>query len=88
MPLVKSHRINFSDVSLSDMRVNDNGGKSIYVNYQKGMFKMQTPVMSMPYNMGCYDPDAYNSDPSNQFENPNKSSCKYCKYISIVNRVS
>ena len=36
------------------------------------------------YNIGCYDPDAYNSDPSNQFENPNKSSCKYCKTIKAV----
>lgn len=36
------------------------------------------------YNIGCYDPDAYNSDPLNQFENPNKSSCKYCKTIKAV----
>ena len=59
MPLVKGHRLNFSDVTLSDMKVNSNGGKSIYVNYKGGIFKMQTPVMSMPYNMSCYDKGDY-----------------------------
>ena len=59
MPLVKSHSLNFDNISISDMRVNDNGGKSVYLNYENGIFKMQTPVMQMPYNMGVYDKGDY-----------------------------
>ncbi len=59
MPLVKSHSLNFDNISTSDMRVNDNGGKSVYLNYENGIFKMQTPVMQMPYNMGVYDKGDY-----------------------------
>ena len=60
MPLVKSHKIEFSHIDeLPKPRVNDNGGKTIYINYRKGMFRMQTPVMTMPYNMGCYDKGDY-----------------------------
>ena len=59
MPLVKSHQLNLKNISLSDIKTNGNGGKTIFVNYNKGMFKMQTPVMSMPYNMSCYDKGDY-----------------------------
>ena len=59
MPLVKSHKLNFDNLTTSDMRVNDNGGKSVYLNYENGIFKMQTPAMQMPYNMGVYDKGDY-----------------------------
>ena len=55
MPTIKSHKLDFEKVSLSDVKTNDIGGKSIYVNYDKNIFKMQTPVMSMPYNLGAYE---------------------------------
>ena len=59
MPLVKSHRINFDNLEIADARENGNGGKTVYLNYQSGMFKMQTPKMSMPYNMSVYDKGEY-----------------------------
>ena len=40
MPLVKSHQIDFDLVELSDVRENGNGGKTVYVNYKKGIFKI------------------------------------------------
>ena len=59
MPLVKSHRIETDKLELSEARDNGNGGKTIYINYTGGMFKMQTPKMSMPYNMSVYDKGEY-----------------------------
>lgn len=59
MPLVKSHSLDFTKISTSEMKVNDNGGKSVYLNYNNGIFKMQSPVMQMPYNMGLYDKGDY-----------------------------
>ena len=32
MPTVKSHKLDFEKVSLSDVKTNDIGGKSIYIN--------------------------------------------------------
>ena len=52
MPTIKSHKLDFEKVSLSDVKTNDIGGKS---NYDNNIFKMQTPVMSMPYNLGAYE---------------------------------
>ena len=59
MPLVKSHRIDFDLVELSNIKENGNGGKTVYVNYNSGMFKMQTPTLTMPYNMNVYDKGEY-----------------------------
>ena len=36
------------------------------------------------YNIGCYDPDAFNGDSSNQLDTQPDSSCKYCKDIVAV----
>ena len=59
MPIVKSHRLNLDLLEIADARDNGNGGKTIYLNYQGGMFKMQTPKMTMPYNMSVYDKGEY-----------------------------
>lgn len=59
MSIVKGHRIQTDNVSFSDVKTNDNGGKTIYMNYNKGMFKVQTPVMTLPYDMSCYDKGEY-----------------------------
>ena len=59
MPLVKSHQIDFDLVELSDVRENGNGGKTVYVNYKRGLFKIQTPKLTLPYNMSVYDKGEY-----------------------------
>ena len=59
MPLVKSHKIDITKASFSDVKTNDNGGKSIYVNYDNSKFMMQTPVMFMPYDMSVFDKGEY-----------------------------
>lgn len=59
MSVVKSHRLNISDLSFSDVKSNENGGKTIYLNHKKNKFYMQTPVMSMPYDMSVYDKGDY-----------------------------
>ena len=39
MPTIKSHKLDFEKVSLSDVKTNDIGGKSIYVNYDNNILK-------------------------------------------------
>jgi hypothetical protein len=59
MSVVKSHQIQKSLISFSDVKSNDNGGKSVYINYNSNKFYLQTPIMTMPYNMSCYDKGDY-----------------------------
>ena len=57
--IVKAHRMDVGQVSVSEPKTNENGGKSIYLNYDKHSFIIQTPKMSMPYNMSIYDKGEY-----------------------------
>lgn len=44
-----------SRVSFSQVKTLDFGGKQAYVNYDGGMFVMQTPSCSLPYGMSAFD---------------------------------
>ena len=57
--IVKAHRIDIDNVSVSEPKTNSNGGKSIYLNYKDHPFIVQTPKMSLPYNMSVYDKGEY-----------------------------
>jgi hypothetical protein len=64
MSLVKAHRLDLNKVSFvakknddGSLIPNPKGGKAVYINYDSNLFYMQTPVMSMPYDMSCYDGD-------------------------------
>jgi hypothetical protein len=57
--IIKAHKVDVGRVSVSEPKTNENGGKSIYLNYDKHPFIIQTPKMSMPYNMSVYDKGEY-----------------------------
>ncbi len=57
--ITKAHKVDVGRVSVSEPKTNENGGKSIYLNYDKHPFIIQTPKMSMPYNMSVYDKGEY-----------------------------
>ena len=57
--IVKAHRMNVGKVSFSDVKTNDNGGKTIYLNYDNHSLIVQTPKMTLPYNMSVYDKGEY-----------------------------
>ena len=42
-------------VSFTAPKVLDSGGKQAYVNYDGGMFVMQTPSLTLPYGMNAFD---------------------------------
>ena len=42
-------------VTFSQVRVLDSGGKQAYINYDGGMFVMQTPQCTLPYGMSTFD---------------------------------
>ena len=44
-----------SKVSISQLKIMDNGGKQAYVNYDGGKFLFQTPALTLPYGMSTYD---------------------------------
>jgi hypothetical protein len=46
-----------SKISYSDVKVNDNGGKTVYVSYDKAPLILQTPQMSVPFGLQKWDND-------------------------------
>ena len=42
-----------------DVKTNTNGGKSVYISFNKGKFALQTPVMTLPFDMSVYDKGDY-----------------------------
>ena len=59
MVLEKSHSFDTSKLSFNDVKTNKNGGKSIYISLDKSKFALQTPVMTLPYDMSTYDKGDY-----------------------------
>ena len=57
--IVKAHYMDVGNVSFSDVKTNDNGGKTIYLNYENHPFIIQTPKITLPYNMSVYDKGEY-----------------------------
>ncbi len=59
MVLEKSHSFDIKKLSFNDVKTNQNGGKSIYISLQNSKFSLQTPVMTLPYDMSVYDKGDY-----------------------------
>ena len=49
--VIKGKDMNVKNVSFAAPRVLDSGAKLVWVNYNKGMFKIQTPWMALPWEM-------------------------------------
>ena len=41
------------------MKKNNSGGKSIYINLNNSKFQLQTPVMTLPFDLNVYDKGEY-----------------------------
>lgn len=60
MSIVKAHRIETSKITFSEVKVNEgNAGKTVWLNYNTNIFRAQTPVMTLPYDMSVYDKGEY-----------------------------
>lgn len=46
-------KVNFAD----NIKTNKYGGKSVYINYNNGPFRVQMPKMSLPFGVSVYKPD-------------------------------
>jgi hypothetical protein len=57
--LIKGKRINPTRVGFSQPKVLDNGAKLVYVNYSNSKFVVQTPWMSLPWDMSAFTDDKY-----------------------------
>jgi hypothetical protein len=57
--IVKAHMMDIGRVSVSEPKAIGNGAKSLYLNYDKHPVVVQTPKMTMPYNMSVYDKGEY-----------------------------
>jgi len=53
--VVTTTNFNAQKMSFSQMKSLDSGGKQAYVNYDGGMFVMQTPNCSLPFGMSAFD---------------------------------
>jgi hypothetical protein len=52
---VLASNFNTSKISFSQVKTLDFGGKQAYINYDGGMFVMQTPSCALPYGMSAFD---------------------------------
>ena len=59
MVLEKSYKFDTSKISFSDVKTNQNGGKSVYINLNNSQFVLQTPVMTIPFGLNVYDKGDY-----------------------------
>jgi hypothetical protein len=55
--IILSKDFDVSNVSFSDAKTLDNGGKIVYVSYNKTPFILQTPQMSVPFGLSKWDND-------------------------------
>ena len=53
--VVLARNFNTQKLSFSQLRTLDSGGKQAYVNYDGGMFVLQTPRCRLPYGMSAFD---------------------------------
>ena len=59
MVIQKSHSFNTKNISFSDVKTNSNGGKTVFVNLDGSKFQLQTPVMTLPFDLNVYDKGEY-----------------------------
>jgi hypothetical protein len=55
-----SKDFNIDDVTFSDVKMLDNGGKIVYMSYAKAPLLLQTPVMKAPFGLSKWDNDGKN----------------------------
>lgn len=59
MSIQKSHSFDTTKLIFNDVKTNANGGKSIYISLNKSKFALQTPVMTLPFDLSVYDKGDY-----------------------------
>ena len=59
MVLEKAHSFDTTKLSFSDVKTNKNGGKTVYINLNNSQFVLQTPVMTLPFDLNVYDKGDY-----------------------------
>jgi hypothetical protein len=53
--IIKADDLNINKINFSDnIRTNKYSGKSVYVNYDNGPFRIQMPKMSLPFGVSLY----------------------------------
>jgi hypothetical protein len=55
--IVLARDFSIDRVTFSDMKVLDNGGKIVYVSYDRSPFFLQTPPMAVPFGLSKWDND-------------------------------
>jgi hypothetical protein len=58
--IILAKDFNINNVTFSDVKMLDNGGKIVYVSYNKSPFLMQTPKMKAPFGLSMWDNDGKN----------------------------
>ena len=94
--VTKSKNFNVSNITLSEVRVNNYGGKSAYINYNgdKKPLILQTPKMKMPYAMSVFRPENASDEQDSKYSislafNKNDDNIKqfYDKMVEMDNKL-
>ena len=60
--IIKPKNFDVNLLEFSEMKTNQYGGKAVYLKYNGGKFRMQTPKMYLPYGMNDYEIKDENTD--------------------------
>jgi len=60
----KPNQVETKMISFSEPKILPSGAKQVYLNYNGGRLVVQTPKMSLPWNMGCYRGPEGNQPPT------------------------
>ena len=53
--ILKAKNWDPKEIVFSDVKPNNHGGKSVYINRNGGKFRVQTGEMNLPYGLGEHD---------------------------------
>jgi len=85
---VLASNFNTQKLSFSQVRNLDSGGKQAYMNYDGGMFVIQTPSMTLPYGMSAFDkagPIKYSAEFSLRgFDEAKKNIAVVCVIVNFI----
>jgi hypothetical protein len=63
MNITLCKEFNIKNITYSDVRMSDNGGKMVYLSYKKEPLILQTPPMKAPFGLSKWDNDGKNAAP-------------------------
>ena len=76
MSAMSPSNVDISNITFSTLKTLDNGGKMIFMNYNGGMFHLETPELEIPFDARYFGDNGDNSMDSKSGKYPVKVQLK------------